>query len=119
MTTAAVAASGLYGGSNSRNHVSPVASLAVMPACAPDVFSLKMTHREGSGGAPTLGPRTTSSIVSALVPMRLVNQLESGTSSMVLTFCARSPEGLRRDTAKLLYVNSYSRSTSESAAPEA
>ena len=94
MTTAAVAASGLYGGSNSRNQVSPLASFAVMPAWPPEVFSLKMTQRDGSGGAPTLGPRTISSIVSALVPTRLVNQLESGSSSIVLTFCARRPEGL-------------------------
>ena len=43
-----------------------------------------------------------TSIVIALVPMRLVNQLESGTSSMVLMFCARRPAGLCRGSAKRL-----------------
>ena len=31
---------------------------------------------------------------TAVVPTRFVNQLESGTSSMVLMFCARVPDGL-------------------------
>jgi hypothetical protein len=53
------------------------------------------TQRDGSGGAPTTGPRTSSSAVSARALMRLaVNQFESGTSSMVLRFCARVPDGL-------------------------
>jgi hypothetical protein len=34
--------------------------------------------------------------VTARLPMRLVNQLESGTSSIVFTFCARTFAGTRR-----------------------
>ena len=37
---------------------------------------------------PASGPRTASSIESGRAPIRLVNQFESGTSSMVLTFRA-------------------------------
>ena len=52
--TAPVAPSGNSGGSNSRNQVSPLASLAVKPGCAPAVFSLISTQCDGSGGAPTI-----------------------------------------------------------------
>ena len=44
-----------------------------------------ITHRSGAGGRSTLGPRARSSARSGMRPMRLVNQLESGTSSIVLT----------------------------------
>ena len=64
------------------------------PGWAPDVFSLMSTQRDGSGGAPRLGPRTISSTVTVVVPIRFVNQLESGTSSIVLMFFARVPDGL-------------------------
>ena len=94
IATAAVAPSGYSGGSNSRNHVSPRASRAVKPGWAPEVFSRISTHFEGSGGAPMMGPRAICSTDTGTVPMRLVNQLESGTSSMVLTFWARRPDGL-------------------------
>src|SRR5262245_11708618 len=77
IATAAVAPSGKGGGSNSRNQVSPFASLAVKPGCAPEVFSLISTHFDGLGGAPIIGPRTSSSVVMARVPILLVNQLES------------------------------------------
>src|SRR6185503_21227792 len=105
MTTDPVAASGAHGGSNSRNQVSPLASFAVKPGCEPDVFSLNNTHFDGSGGAPTTGPRLISSAVIGRVPMRLVNQLESGTSSIVLTFWARTPAGFRPGNANRLYDN--------------
>ena len=39
------------------------------------------------------GPRVISSVVIGFEPIRLVNQLESGTSSMVLMFFARRPLG--------------------------
>src|SRR5690349_15561601 len=94
MATDAVAPSGKYRGSNSRNHVSPRPSRAVKPGCAPLVFSRTSTHFDGSGGRPTIGPRVNSSTVSERVPMRLVNQLESGTSSIVLMSCARLPDGV-------------------------
>ena len=93
MPTAPVAPPGAHGGSNWRNQVSPLASAAVKPGCAPAVFSRITIHFDGSGGAPTFGPRVMSSVVIGRVPMRLVNQLESGTSSMVLMFFARRPHG--------------------------
>ena len=65
-----------------------------------------MTHFSGAGGRPVLGPRRISSIDSSRVPMRFVNQLESGTSSIVLIFCARVFEGVRLATAKRLYERS-------------
>src|SRR5262245_40084856 len=94
MTTDAVAPSRNFGGSNSRNHVSPLASLAVKPGWAPAVFSRMSVHLDGSGGAPTFGPRVSASTVMGVVPIRFVNQLESGTSSMVLMFFARIPLAL-------------------------
>ena len=94
MATDAVAPSGYAGASNSRNQVSPLASLAVNPGCIPAAFSRMSTHRDGSGGTPTLAPRSISAALRGVVPIRFVNQLESGTSSIVLTFCARRPDGL-------------------------
>ena len=41
-----------------------------------------------------MGPRAISSAETLVVPIRLVNQLESGTSSIVLMFLARVPVGL-------------------------
>ena len=52
-----------------------------------------MTHFSGAGGAPVSGPRTIRSGVTSTVPIRFVNQPESGTSSIVLTFCARVFDG--------------------------
>ena len=81
-----------------RNHVSPLASRAVKPGCTPDVFSLITVHFDGSGGAPTIGPRRQLlGRDRGSVPIRFVNQLESGSSSIVLRFCARLPEGLLPD----------------------
>jgi hypothetical protein len=65
-------------------------------------LSLINTHCEGSGGSPTLGPRTSSSFVTVLAPIRFVNQLESGTSSMVLMFFARKPLGSYFDVTNRL-----------------
>jgi hypothetical protein len=79
-----------------------LASLAVTPGLPPADFCLKMTHFDGSGGAPRFGPRTSSSMLTVRAPTRLVNQLESGTSSIVLMFCARNPDGLRPGSANEL-----------------
>ena len=65
------------------------------------------------------GPRTISSTVTGREPTRLVNQLESGTSSIVLMFCAGRPEGSRLGSAKELRVNSYNMSCSLKAARDA
>ena len=105
MTTAAVAPFGFEGGSNDTNHVSPLASRAVNPGAYPDAFSRMITHFSGAGGGPTLGPRSSCSSGTALT-MRLVNQLESGTSSMVLMFCARVFDGARSAVTKRLKVRS-------------
>ena len=51
--------------------------------------------------------------------MRLVNQLESGTSSMVLMLPARVFDGLRLEVANSWYDRSYSRPMSHGATPEA
>src|SRR5262245_48414427 len=107
MITDPVAPSGAHGGSNSRNQVSPLASLAVKPGCEPDVFSLNSTHFDGSGGAPTCGPRVISSAEIGRAPMRLVNQFESGTSPIVLMFCARKPLDSRPELTNKLNINSY------------
>ena len=49
------------------------------------------THFDGSGGLPTLAARISSAFAIGRVAMRFVNQLESGTSSIVLMFRARVP----------------------------
>ena len=47
----------------------------------------------GFGGPSTFDAVASSSIDSRLAPWRLVNQLLSGTSSMVFTFCASTNTG--------------------------
>jgi hypothetical protein len=46
------------------------------------------------GCAPTIGPRVSSSSDTVVVPIRFVNQFESGTSSIVLMLIAPTPVGL-------------------------
>src|SRR5262245_55334418 len=87
---APVAPSGEFGGSNDTNHVWPLASIAVKPGAKPPLFSRVMVQRSGLGGGPEFGPRTKSSAEAAGGRMRFVNQLESGTSSIVLTLPART-----------------------------
>src|SRR5215203_5105461 len=103
---AAVAPSGLAGASKDTNQVSPAASFAVNPAANPEVFSRMIVQDEGSGGGPLLGPLINSSLFRVRVPMRLVNQLESGTSSTVLAFSARMPAGALRGVTNRLYARS-------------
>ena len=47
-------------------------------------------HGPGAGPVPVSGPRDSSSRVRGRARIRFVNQLESGTSSIVLMFCART-----------------------------
>src|SRR6476660_124740 len=103
MTTAAVAPPGLLGGSNPRNHVSPLASFAVKPGFAPAVFSRTITHFSGAGGRPMTGPCASWAAVTSVEPIRFVNQLESGTSSIVLMFRARVFDGLWSAVTNRLY----------------
>ena len=61
------------------------------PGCTPEPLSREMTHPSiDTCGGPVSGPFTSSSMGMSRRPMRLVNQLESGTSSSVLTFNART-----------------------------
>ena len=119
IASAPVAPSGFDGGSNERNQVSPLAPRAVNPGANPDDFSRMTVQRSAAGGGPRLVPRSSSSTGSAFAPMRLVNQLESGTSSMVLMFWARVFDGLRLEVAKSWYDRSYSRPMSQGSTLEA
>src|SRR5262245_64824590 len=107
MTTAALSPSGHFA-SNATNQVSPLASIAVNPGLTPDDFSRMSVHCSGFGGRPVSGPETTCSGVN-FASRRLVNQLESGTSPIVLMFFARRPDGLERCTTKRLYERSYNK----------
>ena len=60
------------------------------PGCTPVALPADTTQPSSEIDAKRSGPRTISSIDSGRRPMRLVNQLESGTSSSVLTFSART-----------------------------
>src|SRR5689334_3207094 len=78
-------------------------TLTRKPGFAPFGFPMSTSQLPSAEplGLSTLsphGPRTTSSGVIGALPIRFVNQLESGTSSMLLTF-ALSPAG---STAKNL-----------------
>src|SRR6185436_7971698 len=77
------------------------------PGCEPDVFSFVRIQRDGSGGSPRFGPRAISSAETVVAPIRFVNQFESGTSSMVLMFCARVPDGRYAAVTNRLLVISY------------
>ena len=76
----------------------------------PTDFSRSRTHFSGTGAVSELTPLARRSGVIGSAPMRLVNQLESGTSSMVLTFPARVLEGLRVAVTNRLYE--YSKKSS-------
>src|SRR5688572_18130475 len=102
---APVAASGNPFASNDTNHVSPLLSVIVNPGANPVVFGLTTAHLPAAGPLPVSGPRTASSTESGRARIRLVNQLESGTSSIVLmlpaaTFDALSPGRLNRFSAR-------------------
>src|SRR4029450_5960896 len=85
---ALVAASGNPFASNDTNQRSPLASRIVKPGANPASLGRTTDHVPGAGPVPVRGPRTASSIDSGRARMRLVNQLESGTSSIVLTLRA-------------------------------
>ena len=62
---------------------------AYVPGFVPADFSRSTVHVSGDGGVSELAPRASCAAVMSAVPMRFVNQLESGTSSVVLTLAAR------------------------------
>ena len=87
-------------------------SVAVKPGEKPADFARVIVHLPVAGGAPSIGPRTASSIEIGRVPMRLVNQLESGTSSTVFTLPARTFASGSPGRVNRLSIRSTKRSTS-------
>src|SRR4051794_29424655 len=102
ISTAPVLASGNWGASNCTNQVWPFASRAAKPGLVPADFSRSSVHRSGPGAAVELMPRASCSLVNGAVPARLTNQLESGTSSVVLTLPALVFEAFRSALTKRL-----------------
>jgi hypothetical protein len=60
--------------------------LTVKPGVTPSLFEDVIVHGPAAGPTLLFGPVSISSAVSSLRPARLVNQLESGTSSIELRF---------------------------------
>jgi hypothetical protein len=88
-TSAPDAISGWSRTSSFRNHVSPRESSIVKPGDVPSLLLATITH------CPSAGPVCTIDVVSSgsttgRGDIRLVNQLESGTSSIVVTLRART-----------------------------
>ena len=111
---APVAASGWPAASNDTNQRSPRESRIVNPGAKPASFGDTTLQGPGAGPLPVIGPRDTSSGVTARVRMRLVNQFESGTSSIVLTFLARTSGVGSPGRPKRLVARSMNRSISHS-----
>jgi hypothetical protein len=70
--------------------MTPAESRIVMPGVTPSVLGSMIVQGPAAGPVPESGPFAASAGDHCAVPARLVNQLESGTSSMVLTFTARA-----------------------------
>src|SRR5436190_5616665 len=78
------------GGSNFKNQRWPSTSFTVKPGVMPSLLDDVIVHVPGAGPALVFGPASTSSGVRSRCPARLVNQLEFGSSSTELRFCART-----------------------------
>ena len=76
-------------GSNFRKYVSPSESFDRKPGVTPCVFPPMTVSVPRAGPSPRFAPRISCSGEIAFMPIRLVNQLESGTSPSVLIFTAR------------------------------
>src|SRR5829696_8739026 len=90
------AASEQQGGSKEMNHVSPLGPRTTAPGAAPTSLGLMIVilpslRSANSPAGLVLAPRRSCSADSGWVRIRLVNQPESGTSSIVLRFSARPP----------------------------
>ncbi len=72
------------------NQIWPAESRTVNPGVTPSFFAAMTVQFPGAGPLTVSGPFRSSSTVMARVPRRFVNQFESGTSSTVFTFCART-----------------------------
>ena len=116
---APVAASGCPAASKDTNQISPPASRIVNPGATPASFRETTLQVPGAGPLPVSGPRATSSGVRARARMRLVNQFESGTSSIVLTLRARTSGVGSPGLEKRLVARSMNKSIVHSCAPDA
>ena len=92
------------------NHTVPVESRTVNPGVTPSVLASMTVQFPGAGPAVVSGPLSSSSTETGRVPRRFVNQFESGTSSTVFTFCARTFGVLSPGQWKEFSMVSYSRS---------
>ena len=93
------------------NHTVPVESRTVNPGVTPSALASMTVHFpwRGSGG----GIRPLEQLLdreAGRVPRRFVNQFESGTSSTVFTFCARTFGVLSPGQWKEFSMVRYSRS---------
>ena len=111
---APVAASGWPAASNDTNQRSLAESRIVKPGANPASFGDTTFHLPAAGPSPTSGPRAISSSVTGRARMRLVNQPESGTSSIVLTFRARTSGVESPGRPKRLVARSMVKSMSHS-----
>ena len=103
------AASAQQGGSNEMNHVSPPAPRTIAPGAAPTSLGLMMVSLPPRRRPPSglvFAPCSSCSADTGWARIRLVNQLESGTSSIVFRFCARQPVFVDRGVANELYMRS-------------
>jgi len=65
----------------------------VKPGVRPSLLPWMIVHGPGTGPCVVQPPVSSSSADRVRLPTRLVNQLESGTSSIVFRFCARRSSG--------------------------
>src|SRR4051812_2120471 len=109
---APLAARGDPAASNVRNQTSPLESRTVNPGAKPDVFGRITVHEPLAGPLVVFGPAVSSAIDTGRAYTRLMNQLESGTSSIVLTSRARTPVAGSPGCANRLRSASLTRSMS-------
>src|SRR6188472_4065414 len=102
------AASGQHGGSKEMNHVSPPGPRTIAPGAAPTALGFMMVSLTPlrTVSATVFAPCRSCSADSGRVRIRLVNQLESGTSSIEFRFSARQPVLIVRGVANELYMRS-------------
>jgi hypothetical protein len=87
IASVAVCISGFSLVSNFTRNFRLLASFMMKPGLPPpDLPEVMVNGAIGSG--PSIGPRATSSGERSSTPIRLVNQVESGTSSHALVLCA-------------------------------
>ena len=101
------------------NQTCPAESRTVNPGITPSFLAEITVQPPGAGPVPDPGPLTSSSTVTGTVPSRFVNHVESGTSSIVLRFCARTFGVWSPGQENRFSSVSYSRSISRSCTADA